>query len=83
MRKRITATLLAAMMAISTAACGGQGQTQSSGGNDTIVIGSVQWNGVFSPFFYDSSYDAAVFSLAQETVLETNASNLSFPMVLM
>ncbi|MBS6558689.1 MAG: ABC transporter substrate-binding protein [Clostridiales bacterium] len=75
MRKRITATLLAAMMALSTAACGGQGQTQSSGGNDTIVIGSVQWNGVFSPFFYDSSYDSQIFSLTQETVLETNANN--------
>lgn len=71
MRKRIIATLLAAMMAVSTAACGGQ----ASGGLDTIVIGVDQWNGVFSPFFYNSSYDAQIFNAVQETVLETNANN--------
>ena len=74
MRKRITASLLAAMLAISTAACGGGG-SQASGLNETIVIATDQWNGVFSPFFYTANPDAEVFGPIIETILEPNANN--------
>ena len=73
MRKRITATLLAAMLAVSTAACGGSGS--SSEGGDTLVIGTSSFNGVFSPFFYNSAYDKEVFSPVLESVSELDENN--------
>lgn len=73
MRKRITAALLAAVLAVSTAACGGSGS--SSEGGDTLVIGINSFNGVFSPFFYNSGYDKQVFEPVFETVSELNENN--------
>ena len=73
MKKRMTAVLLAAMLAISTAACGGNGS--GSEGGDTLVIGTSKFNGVFSPFFYNSAYDREAFRGVFETVLEPNENN--------
>ena len=73
MRKRITATLLAAMLAISTAACGGGG---SQTGGDTIVIGTTDWNGVFSPFYSDNQTDSYIQGAVIETVMERDAQNV-------
>ena len=75
MRKRITATLLAAMLAISTAACGGGGESQSTGG-DTIVIGTTDWNGVFSPFYADNQTDQYIQNAVIETLMERDVNDV-------
>lgn len=73
MRKRIVAGLLASLMALSMVACGGN--KEAGGVNDTLVIGIDQWNGVFSPFFYTTSYDSTVIGPIIEGVTELDADN--------
>lgn len=77
MRKRISAVLLAAMMAISTAACGGgdNGSASNGGGGETIVVGTQQWNGVFSPVFADNNTDNTISGVACETIMEADVNN--------
>lgn len=82
MKKRISAVLLAAMLAVSTAACGGGGNgggssdgNSNGGGGDTIVIGTEQWNGVFTPIYANNLQDQKISEAVIETILEANVNN--------
>lgn len=70
MKKKLVALLLACAMTVGMTACGGGGNEgtvdSTESGNaatstyDTLVIGTQSLDGVFSPFFYTSSYDSQV-----------------------
>ena len=48
------------------------GNTESKG---TVVYGTGSFNGVFSPFFYQTNYDSEAFQLVFETVSELNENS--------
>lgn len=65
MKKRLVAFFLACVMMVGFAACGskkdGMDSTENAGSTyDTLVVGTQSLDGVFSPFFYTSGYDAQV-----------------------
>ena len=49
------------------------------GAGDTLVVGSTELNGVFTPFFYNSNYDANVIGAAIESICELDANNEMVP----
>ena len=73
MKKRILAALLSATMLFTVAGCGNK--EAGKGGNNTLVIGTQTFNGVFSPFFYNSAYDSQAFELVFTSVCGTNENN--------
>ncbi len=81
MFKRIAAILLAACMTISFASCnnGEGGQDPTQGKYDTLVIGVSPLNGVFSPFFYTSAYDAQVIDMVFSPICVLDADNVMIP----
>lgn len=65
MKKRLTAFLMVCTMTVGLTACGkgkeGTDSTENTGSTyDTLVVGTQTLDGVFSPFFYTSGYDAQV-----------------------
>lgn len=74
MKKKIISLILASVMALTLAGCSGNGGASSSG-NDTLVIGTSSFNGIFSPFFYNTAYDAQAFETIFTSVCETNENN--------
>ena len=74
MKKKIISLILASVMALTLAGCSGNGGASSSG-NDTLVIGTSSFNGIFSPFFYNTAYDAQAFETVFTSVCETNENN--------
>ena len=77
MKRKILALLLSATMLL-TVGCG-NGKTNDSssnkGSNNTLVIGTSTFNGVFSPFFYSTAYDAQAFETVFTSVCETDENN--------
>ena len=73
MKRKILALLLSATMLL-TVGCG-NGKTNDSssnkGSNNTLVIGTSTFNGVFNPFFYSTAYDAQAFETVFTSVCET------------
>jgi len=76
--KRLTGWLLAGVIALSLTGCGGNtaqpaqtGETQSAKG-DTLVVGTANFDGKFSPFFYTNAYENDVLSLVHLTLLSTD-----------
>ena len=51
----------------------------TEGAGETLVIGTTELNGVFSPFFYNSAYDNQVISAAIESVCELDENNELIP----
>lgn len=74
MKKKIISLILASVMALTLAGCSGNGGASASG-NDTLVIGTSSFNGIFSPFFYNTAYDAQAFETIFTSVCETNENN--------
>ena len=74
MKKKIISLILASVMALTLAGCSGNGGASASG-NDTLVIGTSSFNGIFSPFFYNTAYDAQAFETVFTSVCETNENN--------
>ena len=73
--KKITCFLLLAAMAVSMlAGCGRQPQSDHSGGAtaDTLVVGTANFDGKFSPFFYTNAYEGEVLSLVHVNLLGTD-----------
>lgn len=74
MKKKIISLILASVMALTLAGCSGNGGTSASS-NDTLVIGTSSFNGIFSPFFYNTVYDAQAFETIFTSVCQTNENN--------
>ena len=83
MKRKILAVLLSATMLLTVAGCGNSnnstGSTNnvstSTSSNNTLVIGTQKFNGVFNPFFYTSAYDAQAFETVFTSVCETDENN--------
>lgn len=81
MKRKLLAALLSATMIFTLAGCGNQGASSDGGsdtsnsGNNTLVIGTQTFNGIFSPFFYSSAYDYQGFQNVFTQVLGTNENN--------
>ena len=64
MKKRLVAGLLVFTMVAGTlAGCGKKDEKKSK--NDTLVVASGNFNGEFSPFTYETAYDANIIDLTQ------------------
>lgn len=74
MKKKIISLILASVMTLTLAGCSGNGGSSASA-NDTLVIGTSSFNGIFSPFFYTTAYDAQAFETVFTSVCETNENN--------
>ncbi len=73
--KKIFALLLAAAMASTLlAGCGNDTPSPSdpNTGNDTLVVGTQNFDGKFSPFFYTNSYENDVLSLVHLSLVGTD-----------
>ena len=59
MKRKILALLLSATMLFTLGGCSSDGKGNNKGGasNNTLVIGTLTFNGVFNPFFYNTAYD--------------------------
>lgn len=81
MKKRMLTAFLLLAVACSLLACGknnndGQGGNgQAEGPAGTLVIGTGAFNGVFSPFFYQTAYDAQGMELIFSNVCKLNENN--------
>ena len=77
MKRRILAVLLSATMLLSVAGCGNSksNNVSNTSSSNTLVIGTQTFNGVFSPFFYTSAYDAQAFETVFTSVCETDENN--------
>ena len=73
MKKKLISLILASVMALTLAGCNGSGG--SSSGNDTLVIGAGDLNGLFTPFFYNTAYDYQAFETVFTSVSQTNENN--------
>ena len=47
-------------------------ETPTDQGNDTLVVGTMSFDGKFSPFFYVSTYDREILDLVHLYLLETD-----------
>ena len=81
MKRKILAVLLSATMLLSVAGCSNSKSSDGTSSKDkgsssnTLVIGTQTFNGVFSPFFYTSAYDAQAFETVFTSVCETDEHN--------
>ena len=67
--KKIIVLLLAASITISLlAGCGNHTPepTDDNSANDTLVVGTQNFDGKFSPFFYTNAYENDVLSLERQ-----------------
>ena len=72
--KKILVLLLCAAVTLSLAACGRQTPmpTDKEEPSDTLVIGTNNFDGKFSPFFYTNSYENDVLQLVHLSLLGTD-----------
>ena len=77
MKRKILALLLSATMLFTLGGCSSEGKGNNKGGagNNTLVIGTSTFNGVFNPFFYNTAYDNQAFETVFTSVCETNENN--------
>lgn len=74
MKNRVFPLLLVLTMIMSMTACA-RGDNNGNSGSSTLVIGTDSFNGIFSPFFYQTGYDAQAFELVFVNVCELNENN--------
>lgn len=82
MKRKILALLLSATMLL-TVGCGNKAtsdggdnsNSSNSRSNNTLVIGTNTFNGVFNPFFYTSAYDNQAFATVFTQVCGTDENN--------
>lgn len=70
--KRRTALCLAALLSASLAAGCGKTQPQAAQKPDTLVVGTANFDGKFSPFFYTNAYEGEVLDLVHLKLLPTD-----------
>ena len=71
-KKRVFKIMLVLTMILSMTACS---RGKENVGSNTLVIGTSKFNGIFSPFFYQTAYDAQAFELIFVNVCELNENN--------
>lgn len=87
MKRKILAALLSATMLLTVAGCGNKGENGSASNNtgttnssnNTLVIGTSTFNGIFNPYFYSSAYDAEAMAPVFTSVCGTNENNELVP----
>jgi len=67
--KKLLKILSACLSVLLLWGCGSNPQAAS---RDTLVVGTMQFDGKFSPFFYTNSYENDVISLVHQTLLTTD-----------
>ena len=68
-------TAFTAVFAVISILCGGCGKQPADSGqseNDTLVVGSLNFDGKFSPFFYTNTYENDILRLVHLYLLETD-----------
>ena len=78
MKKKILSLILASTMAITLVGCqnsNSESSSESGSGSNTLVIGTSEFNGIFSPFFYNTAYDAQAIETIFTSVCGTNENN--------
>ncbi|MBQ9764856.1 MAG: ABC transporter substrate-binding protein [Lachnospiraceae bacterium] len=76
MKKRILTIFMVVIVMASLLACGKKDNGSGSEGSmGTLVIGTGAFNGVFSPFFYQTAYDAQAMELIFVSVCELDENN--------
>lgn len=79
MKRKLLSLLLSATMIFTLTGCGNssssEGTANNGSGNNTLVIGTSSFNGVFNPFFYSSSYDAQGMETIFTSVCSLNENN--------
>ena len=77
MKRKILALLLSATMLFTLGGCSSDGKGNNKGGasNNTLVIGTLTFNGVFNPFFYNTAYDNQAYQTVFTKVCEINENN--------
>lgn len=78
MKKRIFSMFLIFALMTTMIACSGKKDSDSGnadGPSETLVIGTSNFNGVFSPFFYQTAYDAQAIELVFANVCELDENN--------
>ena len=73
-KQLIAAVVVTALPLSLLAGCGNDtpAPTQAEGGNDTLVVGTTNFDGKFSPFFYTNAYENDVLSLVHLPLLGTD-----------
>lgn len=72
-KKRVLPSLILLFAIMLMKACAGR--NMGATGTKTLVVGTGSFNGVFSPFFYHTAYDAQAMELIFSNVCELNANN--------
>ena len=67
MKKRMLCAVSAIFLLLGLGGCGSQMPK-----SDTLVIGTQNFDGKFSPFFYTGNYDSQVLDLVHQSLLETD-----------
>lgn len=79
MKRKLLSLLLSATMIFTLTGCGNssslEGTANNGSGNNTLVIGTSSFNGVFNPFFYSSAYDAQGMETIFTSVCSLNENN--------
>ncbi len=76
MKKRILIIFFVLTITASLLACGkNNNDNQAEGPSGTLVIGTGSFNGVFSPFFYQTAFDAQGMELIFSSVCELDSNN--------
>ena len=80
MKRKILALLLSVVMLGTLTACGNSNsesgkEPSTNSGNNTLVIGTQTFNGIFNPFFYTTAYDSQAMETVFTTVCQTNENN--------
>lgn len=71
-KKLVVALAIASVSAMSLVGCGSS--SSSSGVGEALIMGVAQFNGVFSPFYYTSSYDKDVWEQVHALLIENNSA---------
>ncbi len=76
MKKRILIIFFVLTVTASLLACGkNNNSNETEGPSGTLVIGTGAFNGVFSPFFYQTAFDAQAMELIFSSVCELDSNN--------
>jgi peptide/nickel transport system substrate-binding protein len=77
---KIRRVIIICIVVFTIVGCGG---SNSNGTNsDTLVVGTVRLNGVFSPLYYASAYDGWVVDLVFDSMMKYNENNELIPHLL-